>query len=705
MHGIVWTSFLLLSAIAWQAETTDTPASPTGPRFTTDGAASQGAAAVSGQSEPAEEPAPIDNAPVDNASAAPSPPAEPVDWVGDYLEDPLAESTNVSLDDIARQLANPAARDTVLQRHWSRLTGATVEQQTEFLRQTLRHESLPVRRQAAEALQQMGMLEQVVGELLLAMAAGDDIELRRAAVVGLELINLGPNELPADYWQALADAMRSADETVRRSAEARLQHEGARSVPLLLELLQNETYARVRQQAAALLSRLVGSRGFQPGALAPESSLPDQPDTRDIPQPEPGEMVTPPKAPATRGEAPHSQRVVEPQSAQKVRVYFGTNRERLPPEPKSARALWQYGLLLFGSLFATRLSWRRREAQDARSRPRRSLLLTGFCLAIAVWSGVRANDALRDYFSLAAGVKFGPRRDHQGQMHLGFCDVSLPPTHDVGVVESALIGPDDEQHHVVLHNTELLEDEEFVRRVRAELDRHAQATRSCFVFVHGFNVTFEQAARRTAQIHFDLEFKGAPLFYSWPSRGSFRHYSSDRNEIDYSRRHLGRFLSLVADRLDAPRIHVVAHSMGADLLSRAIRDLGEKGKVFDQIVLAAPDIDADVFREEVVPRMSECAHRVTLYCSRNDWALQASYAFNDSPRAGDSSRGIFVSTGLDTVDASEIDTDLLGHSYYGDCLPLLRDVQLVLDQNLPPNQRNLRPWFVMEKLAYWTFGQ
>ena len=60
--------------------------------------------------------------------------------------------------------------------------------------------------------------------------------------------------------------------------------------------------------------------------------------------------------------------------------------------------------------------------------------------------------------------------------------------------------------------------------------------------------------------------------------------------------------------------------------------------------------------------------------------------------------------GLDTIDASEIDTDLLGHSYYGDCLPLLQDVELLLEKNLPPQERRLKPWHAVKDLVYWKFG-
>jgi esterase/lipase superfamily enzyme len=225
------------------------------------------------------------------------------------------------------------------------------------------------------------------------------------------------------------------------------------------------------------------------------------------------------------------------------------------------------------------------------------------------------------------------------------------------------------------------------------------------VFVHGYNVSFEEAARRTAQIHYDLQFKGVPIFYSWPSRANMRSYFFDRNEIQFSRQLIKQFLLDVAEKTGAERIHVIAHSMGADAVTQAISEFPEGQRVFDQIILAAADIDADVFKYQVVPRMVSKAQRVTLYCSRNDWALQASYLFNDSWRAGDSSRGLLVSQGLDTVDASSMDTELLGHSYYGNCLPLLRDVRLLIEENRQPQERDLQAITEVEALPVWTFAE
>jgi esterase/lipase superfamily enzyme len=69
--------------------------------------------------------------------------------------------------------------------------------------------------------------------------------------------------------------------------------------------------------------------------------------------------------------------------------------------------------------------------------------------------------------------------------------------------------------------------------------------KQAFVFVHGFNVGFDAAAYRTAQIVYDLGFDGAPVFYSWPSRGGIKEYEYDQNSARQARAHLRSFLELV----------------------------------------------------------------------------------------------------------------------------------------------------------------
>ena len=113
----------------------------------------------------------------------------------------------------------------------------------------------------------------------------------------------------------------------------------------------------------------------------------------------------------------------------------------------------------------------------------------------------------------------------------------------------------------------------------------------------------------------------------------------------------------------AQSISLIAHSMGNRALTAALKELQlelrDQSRLFNQVILAAPDIDADEFRESIVPGMMQTANRFTLYASARDEALAASQLVHRGPRAGDAGRGLVVVPGIDTIDVTQIDTERL----------------------------------------------
>ncbi len=633
------------------------------------------------------------------------------DWAREELrDDPLLADELVSLPELRAALSAEATREMAIPRHFGRAQ-LTDAQRKEFLAEALGNDSPVVRRQAAEEIGSRRWLDDIVGPMLLGLARRDDPATRQAVVVALEFVPLEAQDAPEHYVQALLAALVANDERVRTAAMSQLRRWSAAAVPMLTEAIQSGD-AALKRAAAEVLAEILRdeqARSVKPGEGAPQPTADVEPSVRfpwldkksggggGIPR-----DLDPAKSRSGELIEPTTSRALDEAPPDVVRVFFGTNRELLANTPDPRNRLytlpWVLGLVLL-------VVYLRIRPRAPKAMPRnRALTLAMLSLAAVVgyWCVSDWNQAYRTASSGHVGAVFGPHRESSGLLRFGSCEISLPPTHVVGEVEQPLLGAEDESTHVVLRRTDLMEYESFMRAARAVLDRAGEGRRDCFVFVHGYNTSFEQAARRTAQIHYDLQFAGAPMFYSWPSRGGLRHYPSDRNEIQYSYRYLKEFLSGLIDRLSADRINVIAHSMGADALGRALVEMGDRGKVFNQIVLAAPDIDEGVFREQVAPAMARLAERRTMYCSSNDWALVASNVFNDGRRAGDASSGIFVIKESDTVDASGIDTTLLGHSYYGDCLPLLKDVELLFERNLPPQDRELDAVTLVDA-SYWRF--
>jgi esterase/lipase superfamily enzyme len=273
---------------------------------------------------------------------------------------------------------------------------------------------------------------------------------------------------------------------------------------------------------------------------------------------------------------------------------------------------------------------------------------------------------------------FGPQRG-QKPLSFGVVDVTIPNSHIIGQLEAPSFWRfqfwDDPTKHVRLADIFTLDEANFFAGLRKDLQD--SGTRQAFIFIHGYNVTFKDAARRAGQITRDLAFPGVPILYSWPSQGRVKGYPVDTTNAQWTVAHLEWFLQEVAKRSGAKIVHLIAHSMGNLALVYAIKQIAKRAPIFNQIVLTAPDIDAATFTE-LAHIIRLYAQRVTLYASSRDRALRLSKRFNGYPRAGDASGKLVVVAGIDTIDATAVNTDVLGHSYFGNNRTVLSDIHYVV---------------------------
>jgi esterase/lipase superfamily enzyme len=288
----------------------------------------------------------------------------------------------------------------------------------------------------------------------------------------------------------------------------------------------------------------------------------------------------------------------------------------------------------------------------------------------------------------------------------------VPKSHRVGALEAPSIlrlefRPDPTKHVILARVTPLAHE-----AWRAEIARRATALGNAgiLVFIHGYNVRFADAARRAGQLSYDLGFAGPTVLFSWPSRGGVVDYTVDEQAAEWSIPDMKDVLASLATVAPGVPVYVIAHSMGNRVLTRGFKALLDedlnKRRAFRQIVLAAPDIDADVFRREIGPAILGKGPRVTLYASSNDKALAASRNLHGGyKRLGESGDGIVVMRDLDTVDASNVSTEFLGHSYFGDSSTVMSDLIYVIQKSLPPQERTR---FALEPVRaaigqYWRF--
>ena len=94
-----------------------------------------------------------------------------------------------------------------------------------------------------------------------------------------------------------------------------------------------------------------------------------------------------------------------------------------------------------------------------------------------------------------------------------------------------------------------------------------------FVFVPGFNVSFENALRRTAQIAYDVDFDGAAVLFSWPSGSGLTSYLYSSAKTAPAANQLMVFLEKLIAQTGATKIHLIAHSMGSVVLLETLEKL------------------------------------------------------------------------------------------------------------------------------------
>ncbi|WP_108958409.1 alpha/beta hydrolase [Leptospira ellinghausenii] len=262
--------------------------------------------------------------------------------------------------------------------------------------------------------------------------------------------------------------------------------------------------------------------------------------------------------------------------------------------------------------------------------------------------------------------------------HFGICIVNVPAKHIIGDI--AMDNEQDKNSFFQFNGRVNTDDKEFLSKIKSS------ASEEVLVFVHGFNVNFDEAVLRAGQIKYDLKFPGEVVVYSWPAGADAgllgqvmvkSTYDLNFTEAKINREPFTNFLKSISSI--GKKIHLVVHSMGHQVVLPSLASLSKSGKqqFLSELILNAPDFDKNEF-DRILSDLSKTAERITLYCSPGDNALVASQKVNGAPRAG----MCFKYSGVDVINVNEVDDPVLGvgglgHGYYSS-RPILTDIYQVL---------------------------
>ncbi|GGE52182.1 hypothetical protein GCM10007276_31540 [Agaricicola taiwanensis] len=247
--------------------------------------------------------------------------------------------------------------------------------------------------------------------------------------------------------------------------------------------------------------------------------------------------------------------------------------------------------------------------------------------------------------------------------------ISIPPGHTPNAIEWPRGEPDPATSFAIV-SRELLSPQAFKAEV-ARGKRHDVG-----VFIHGYNYNFQEALFRHAQMVADANVQGTPILFAWPSRATVTGYVYDRDSVIFSRDALTGLFQTLAQSPSVGNITVFGHSMGGYLTLEALRQLRLEGKHralarLSDVILAAPDVDSDVFLRQLSV-IGPLDPPMVLLVSKDDNALRVSRILSgDRARVGavDVSspevREAAAKNNLTIIDISEVPAgDRLNHDRY-----------------------------------------
>lgn len=263
---------------------------------------------------------------------------------------------------------------------------------------------------------------------------------------------------------------------------------------------------------------------------------------------------------------------------------------------------------------------------------------------------------------------FGIYLEKANKNYYGVCRISVPKHHTTSEI---LFSPDNKgsthKFYKIVKEKEIIPDDlfDFVKRTK----------RTPLIFIHGFNVKYQEALLRVSQITYDLKYQGPVILFTWPSGAGdgflddtllTKTYEQNKygaqNSIELFKKFISEFY------LHEIPINIMVHSMGHQVVIPALQSLGlnfkdhtelPEKKIVNELIMNAPDFDKDEFIKSV-DDVKYVTKRMTLYCSNNDKALVASTKINKSERLGSCSN----IDDVDTINVSSIDSTTIGHSYY-----------------------------------------
>ncbi|MFT0859852.1 alpha/beta hydrolase [Ancylobacter sp. G4_0304] len=296
--------------------------------------------------------------------------------------------------------------------------------------------------------------------------------------------------------------------------------------------------------------------------------------------------------------------------------------------------------------------------------------------------------------------------ERSSELSFARIDMTVPPSHRAGHVEWPKTAPGNPATDMVVRSAVYRDTpKEFDAELKAELAKRPPGQRKVAIFVHGYNTQFNEALYRMAQLADDSRAPGVPVLFTWASRGETTDYVYDTNSATSARDNLEETIRLVFNS-GAEKVTILAHSMGNWVTVEALRQIKISGNALpadkiDNIILAAPDIDVDVFKSQL-KRFGKPAKPFIVVVSADDKAL----AFSRFIAGGENRLGAYthdeelVQLGAVVIDMTKVKAqDDFNHGKFAQLAAMAPELQAIANSRKGSGARNNE--VVVENIAFF----
>mmetsp|Transcript_60780 Transcript_60780/g.144799 ORF Transcript_60780/g.144799 Transcript_60780/m.144799 type:complete len:666 (-) Transcript_60780:229-2226(-) len=251
------------------------------------------------------------------------------------------------------------------------------------------------------------------------------------------------------------------------------------------------------------------------------------------------------------------------------------------------------------------------------------------------------------------------------------------------------------------------------------------------VLVHGYNCSLAAACLRLGQLLALVNMKNVlPIVFSWSTGASLMFFCTRATLAEHA-----RDLPTLLGQLEQSNyeVHLIAHSMGCELVGLVARDIQismermvtERGLSPDEaryirtITLINSTASCSTFFQGNAPELvilADICERVTLYCDREDWAVQVAEVFawyrsvgRHAPEVmsqAETRRSLALPRNkVDVIDCTTMDANVHGirHSYFDINTSVVSDIQQLIATSAPADERNRLTRIAIDNAAVKVF--